>query len=212
MKIAVIGSGNVGGTLGSSWAKFGHEVTFGVRSSDSEKVQNLLKSIGQNARATSVNEAAESSEVVVFTTPWAATESAIKAAGDLTNKIIIDCTNPIVEGLKLGVAWQSSGAEKVAEWANSTRVVKAFNTTGYENMAEPIYGEQAMTMFVCSDDIEARKIVVELAENLGCDVCETGPLYHARYLEPMALLWIDMAIVQKKGRNFAFKVLKREKD
>jgi hypothetical protein len=88
-------------------------------------------------------------------------------------------------------------------------VVKAFNTTGWENMADPIYHGEPTTMFICGDDAEAKAVVSDLATDLGFDVADTGPLSTARYLEPLAMVWIHLAIGQKQGRQIAFKIVKR---
>lgn len=208
MKIGVIGVGSVGGTLGSRWARNGHEVVFGVRRAGTQKVKSLLKVIERNARAASVSEAAAVSDVVVLATPWAATREAIEAAGDLRGKIVIDCTNPIEDG-QLAVGWTQSGAEQVAEWSRGAKVVKAFNTTGWNNMANATFGGQRAAMFVCGDDPEARERVCELASELGFEACDAGELRASRYLEPLAMLWIHLAYRQGWGRDFAFSILKR---
>ena len=88
MKIAIIGAGNVGGTLGKAWAKKGHQVFFGVRHPDDDKVRDLLKAIGNKAQAGSLAEAARFGEVVVLATPWRATQAAIQSAGNLAGKIV----------------------------------------------------------------------------------------------------------------------------
>ncbi len=210
MKIAIIGIGNVGGTLGPAWAKAGHDVIFGVRDPNSEKVKTVLENSGQKARAAGVAEAALAAEVVVFATPWSATQDAVQAAGNLEGKLVVDCTNPIAPDLKgLVIGTTTSAAEQVAHWTKGARVVKAFNTTGSGNMANPLYGSQPMTMFICGDDPESRETVARLAEDIGLDTCITGPLYHARYFEPMAMLWVDMAYLQGKGPDFAYKILRR---
>ena len=210
MKIAIIGIGNVGGNLGPAWAKAGHDVIFGVRDPNSEKVKTVLENSGQKARAAGVAEAASAAEIVVFATPWSATQDAVQAAGNLDGKLVVDCTNPIAPDLKgLVIGTTTSAAEQVAQWAQGARVVKAFNTTGSGNMANPLYESQPVTMFICGDDPEAREMVARLAEDLGLEPFITGPLYHARYFEPMAMLWVDMAYLQGKGPDFAYKILKR---
>ena len=210
MKIAVIGIGNVGGTLGSAWEKAGHEVIFGVRDPDSEKVKTLLKRTGQKTQAATVAEAAAAVDIIVLATPWSAAQDAIKAAGNLTGKIVVDCTNPIAPDLKgLSIGTTTSAGEQVARWAEGAKVVKAFNTTGSGNMASPDYGSQPVTMFICGDNPEARESVAQLAKDVGFEPCITGPLYHARYFEPMAMLWVDMAYVQGRGPQFAYKILNR---
>jgi len=95
MKIGIIGAGNVGGALGKGWAASGHEVKFGVRDPAKPEVTALLKQLGSAASASSVAEAAAFGEVVVLTTPWNATQTAIQSAGNLAGKILVDCTNPL---------------------------------------------------------------------------------------------------------------------
>ncbi len=210
MKIAIIGIGNVGGTLGPAWAKAGHEVIFGVRDPNREKVKTVLENSGQNARTAAVAEAASAAEIVVFATPWSATQDAVQAAGNLDDKLVVDCTNPIAPDLKgLVIGTTTSAAEQVAQWAQGARVVKAFNTTGSGNMTKPLYGSQPVTMFICGDDPAARETVAQLAKDVGFEPCVTGPLYHARYFEPMAMLWVDMAYLQGNGPDFAYKIIKR---
>ncbi|MEJ2166288.1 MAG: NAD(P)-binding domain-containing protein [Desulfobacterales bacterium] len=210
MKIAVIGIGNVGGTLGPAWAKAGHEVIFGVRDPGSEKVKTLLKRAGHNTQAATVAEAAAAVDIVVLATPWSAVQDAIKAAGNLAGKLVVDCTNPIAPDLMgLSIGTTTSAGEQVARWAEGAKVVKAFNTTGSGNMASPKYGSQPVTMFICGDDPEARESVAQLAKDVGFEPCITGPLYHTRYFEPMAMLWVDMAYLQGRGPQFAYKILSR---
>jgi predicted dinucleotide-binding enzyme len=152
MKIGVIGAGNVGGTLGRGWAAKGHEVMYGRRDPQSARDPN-------GGRASSVAEAAAFGEVIALATPWGATEAALRSAGDLSGKVLLDCTNPLkadFSGLDLG--FTTSGGEKVAAWARGARVVKIFNTTGFQNMANPRYGSEAATMFYCGDDAEAKGV------------------------------------------------------
>lgn len=209
MKIAIIGTGNVGGTLGSRWARSGYQVIFGSRSPQSDKVQKLLNDAGENASAGNVSEATDAAEVVVLAIPWSVTQETIASAGDFTGKIVVDCTNPIAPGLQLALGTTTSGGEQVAEWAKGAQVVKAFNTTGWENMADPIYAGEPTLMLICGDDAAAKKVVSQLTATLGFDVVDLGPLSAARLLEPFALIWIRLAGVQGYGRDFAFKLIKR---
>lgn len=208
MRIGVIGIGMVGGTLGRRWAKLGHEVMFGVREPSSEKVGTLLADSGENARAGTVAEAAAFGEVVVLATPWGGTEDAVRHAGDLTGKALLDCTNPLKPDMS-GLEGDPSGAEQVASWAPGAKVVKIFNTTGFQNMDNPRFGNDRATMFYCGDDAEAKKTAARLAEELGFEAVDAGPLAEARSLEHLALLWIHLAYVQKLGRGIAFKLMRR---
>jgi predicted dinucleotide-binding enzyme len=187
-----------------------HDVVFGVREPTSPRVKSLLKLTDNRAKAASVPETVASSDVVVLATPWGAVRDAIAVAGDLRGKVLVDCTNPIAENLTgLTVGTTTSAGEQVARWAPGARVVKAFNTTGSGNMANPRYEEGNVTMFICGDDAEAKETVSSLAKDLGFDVCDSGPLQAARYLEPLAMVWIQLAYARGMGRDIAFRLIRR---
>lgn len=209
MKITVIGTGNVGQALGVTWAQKGHEVIFATRDPQSEKVQEILARAGEKARAMGIVDAAATAPIIILATPWNAAESVVRAVPDWSGKILVDATNPIAPGLQLAISGDSSGAEQVARWANGAQVVKAFNTTGAENMINPLYHGESTTMFICGDSAEAKAVVTQLAEDLGFEVADVGPLTAARYLEPLAMVWIRLAMVQGRGRNMAFKLVQR---
>ena len=210
MKIAVIGKGNVGATLGGRWAHTGHEVVFGVRDPQDDKVIGLLHAIRSNARAATVPAAAASAEVVVLATPWDAAQEAVLNMEDLTGKILVDCTNPLRPDLGgLTIGHTTSAAERIAGWAPGARVVKAFNCTGSGNMAKPAYREGALSMFLCGDDAEAKSTVGRLAADIGFEAVDAGPLASARYLEPLAMLWIHLAYAQRMGPDIGFRLMRR---
>ena len=212
MKIGIIGAGNVGSTLGKAWAKKGHDLFFGVRHPQDDKTRQLLQSIGSKAHAGTVAEAAAVAEVVVLATPWQGTEAAVRAAGDLRGKTVIDCTNPLKSDvLSLEVGFTTSGAERVAQWAKGAKVFKAFNTTGSNNMADPVINGIRTVMFVCGDDEGAKPAVMQLASDLGFDAVDAGRLEQARLLESWAMLWISLAYQGGLGRDFGFALLRRGK-
>ena len=210
MKIAMIGSGNVGGALGPRLAKLGHEVIFASRNPKSRKLSSVVEQAGGNARAASINEAVAASEIVFLAVPFSSAKEAIESAGNLEGKIIVDCTNPLSEGLTgLSVGHSVSAAELIAGWAKGAIVVKAFNTTGAANMANPSYGNEKPTMFFCGDDKQAKDKVAMLISGLGLEPIDAGPLTIARLLEPLAMLWIRLAYMEKLGQDIAFKLLRR---
>ncbi len=209
MNIGIIGSGNVGKALGETWLKKGHEVLFSY-SRDLQKLRAYAAGLGGKASAGTPAEAVKFGEVVLFAPPWPSIEDALRAAGPLKGKILIDCTNPLKADLSgLAIGHTTSAGEEVARRATGARVVKAFNTTGAENMKNPQFGSQRVTMFICGDDAGAKAIVSGLARDVGFEVVDAGSLSIARLIEPLAMLWIHLAYGQKMGTGFAFTLLKR---
>lgn len=206
MNIAIIGAGNVGRALGNGWTAAGHRVVFGLRDPSNEKGERLAEA---GHRPAPIPEAVAVSNVVVLATPWAAVRPLLESLGDLGGRILLDATNPIVPGFKLEVGHTASGGELVQQWAPSARVVKIFNSIGAENMANPEFPEGRATMFYCGDDAGAREVAGRLAEDLGFDAVSAGPLSSARLLEPLGFLWIHLAMVQKRGRGIAFRLMRR---
>jgi len=208
MRIGIIGSGNVGGTLGTRWAQAGHQVAFSSREPQSEKMKQLVAKAGATARAATPAEAALTSDVVVLSTPWSAAKQAVEGLGDLSGKVLIDAMNPLLpdlSGLQLGTT--TSAAEQVAAWAPRAKVVKCFNSVGFNIMADPAFGVDKAVMFYCGDDAPSKQIVRQLAQELGFDPVDAGPLHQARSLEPFAMLWISLAL-GGHGRDIAFRLLR----
>jgi 8-hydroxy-5-deazaflavin:NADPH oxidoreductase len=202
MKIGILGAGSVGSTLGRRWAEAGHGVAYGSRNPGSEE----MKALG----AVSLAAAAAASNVVVLATPWAGAQEAIQAAGPLAGKILIDATNPLkpkLDGLELGTT--TSAGEQVAGWAEGALVVKAFNTVGYNIMANPRFNQAGAVMFYCGDDAGAKNTVRQLVTDLGFDAVDAGPLTQSRLLEPFALLWISLAYQAGLGREIGFQLMRR---
>jgi len=213
MKIAIIGAGNVGGALGTAWAqKAGHEIGFGVRDPKADKTQALLRAIGPKARAGSAAEAAAFADIIVLSTPWPAAEAAIRAMGSLKGKLILDATNPLTrgpDGISLEIGHSISAGEKVQGWAAGASVFKTLNSTGFGNMANPVFNGVNSVMLVAGDDAANKPKVIDLVGQLGFDVIDAGPLRNARLLEAHAMLWIDLALARGCGRDWAFAIVRR---
>lgn len=196
MKIGILGAGNVGATLGRKWAASGHDVKMGVRAPESGEV--------------TLREAFAHGEVLLLATPWAPTQAFLESLGDFEGKVLIDATNPIRQdfsGLTHGTT--TSGAEQVAAWAKGSRVVKCFNTVGFNVMENPSFVEGKPSMFYCGDDADAKQTAHQLAAAAGFEALDAGPLSQARWLEPMAMLWITMAVKHGYGREMAFRLMRR---
>lgn len=210
MNIAIIGSGNVGGALGTRWAQKGHQVTFGSRTPGDSDMKKLLDQAGKNARAAQLAEAASANNVLLFALPWPPAKDVLSGLGNLTGKVLIDATNPLSPDLSgLTIGKDTSAAEQVAEWAKGAKVVKCFNTVGSTIMENDSFADGKPVMFYCGDDPAAKQTVHQLAGDIGFDPRDAGPLIQARLLEPFALLWISLAFKQSWGRDFAFRVLQR---
>jgi NADPH-dependent F420 reductase len=198
MKIAVLGRGNVGTALGDGWSAKGHDVVYGSRSPEKEP--------GQARKFASIADAIAQSEVVALAVPWDAVQSVL-TSNDLSGKLLIDCTNPITPSFDLAVGTTTSAGETVARLAKGARVVKAFNTTGFGNMRNPKFGAVNLTMFYAGDDEAAKAIVNQLINDMGFDPVDAGPLKTARYMEPLAMLWINLSM--KMGRDIALQLIRR---
>ncbi len=210
MKIGIIGSGNVGSALGKIWASNGNEIMFSSR--HPENLKGLAESIGKNACYGLPAEAAKYGEVVVLSVPWTQAIDALKSAGSLKGKVLIDCTNPLKPDMSgLAVGHTTSAAEEVAKAAPGAKVVKAFNTTFAAVMNSPsrTFGSQKATGFYCGDDSSAKAIVSGLIKETGLDPLDVGPLMCARYLEPLAMLAMQIAFVQGLGTEMALGLLRR---
>src|SRR5207248_9037251 len=134
----------------------------------------------------------------------------IRNAGELGNKVLIDCTNPLAEDLKgLVLGLTTSAGEIVATWAPGARVVKGFNTIGAGNYGNAQFGSMRADGFYCGDDQDAKDVAKQLIEEVGLDPVDVGPLKNARLLEPLALLWIDLTVNQGQCPNHAFTLLWR---
>jgi 8-hydroxy-5-deazaflavin:NADPH oxidoreductase len=200
MRIAVIGSRNVGGALGGAWVRASHQVTFGSRDPGADKPV-------PGASVSDVKSAIENAEVVVLAVPWGAVPEIAGQIHDWKNKILIDCSNPLGPGLALALGFNTSAGEQVATLAKNARVLKAFNTTGAGNMRNPKYGGRGVTVFYATDDNTAASVAEQLIRDVGFEPEFAGPLKQARYLEPLAALWISLT--PRLGLNFALTIVKR---
>lgn len=205
MNIAIIGTGNVGGALATKWANKGHQIYLGVRDTSNFKGQELLKN--QNTKALSIQEAVQKAEVIVLATPAMMAVDVAQSLGDTTGKVIIDTMN-IVMGR--GPEGFSNTADAILAHTNTTDVVKCFNTTGFNNMVNPNYGDQLLDVFVAGDSARGKEIAQHLASDAGFANCyDVGGNDRFELMEKFAFFWINLAMFQGQGREIGFKLLKR---
>jgi predicted dinucleotide-binding enzyme len=189
--VAVIGTGNVGMALGSEFAGLGHDVIYGSRSPDAEKVQKLVNDT-KNASAALPAEAVRSADVVILAVPGMVTEAVVNGLGDLSGKIIIDATNPLIfEGNPPTVTYGTdrSLGEIVQEAHPEAFVVKAFNTINWRLMIDPPV--PAPVIPIAGEDVDAKAQVSEWVNALGIDTVDVGGIYHARALEYMIVMMLN---------------------
>ena len=210
MMIAIIGTGNVGGALARGLSRVGHRVVLGVRNAADPKVAALARET--NAEMKTQAEAVAAADVVVLALPWGAAEGAVKALGSLKGKIVIDCMNPLAMQngkLELDRGFYTSGAEALASWIPDAGIVKTLNQVGAEMMADNGDLPCRPVMFMAGDDSAAKTTVSALLADLGFEALDAGDLTKARLLEPYGMVWINQALVQGKGRNWAFAAVNR---
>ena len=209
MKIGIIGSGNMGGSLAKFWAEKGHSVL--LTSTSPEQTAEVAKSIGHNTVTGSTSDAVSYGDIVVFAFPYESLKDVISKGGSFKNKIVIDLINPLtpdVKGLLLG--FETSASEEAAKLIPDAKIVKAFNTISAPVLKSGNIKFKGIPpdVYYCGDDEEAKSVVKKLIEDIGFEAIDSGPLSNARYLEPIAEFVIQLAILGL-GDDIAVKVLKR---
>ena len=207
MKIGIIGSGKMGGGLWRLWAKHGHHVMFSY-SRMPEKLQDLVKEIGSHARSGTPQDAVRFGDLIFLAVPWAAIGDALVAAGSLEGKVLITCVNPLgPRGLEVGLA--SSAAEEIWKLAPGALVIEAFNTifASILHSTAHLFGNNTPTVFFCGDDLDAKTTVAELIRDAGLQPVDAGPLQNARYIEPLAMLMMELGYSQRMGSDIAMRLM-----
>ncbi len=204
-KIAIIGTGNVGGALATKWANKGHEINLGVRDVNNFKGFELLSN--PNIKVYQVAEAVKISDVLLLSTPAPSTVEVVESLGDTSGKIIIDSMNVVMNRGPLGYKYTT---EAILDNTQTKDVVKCFNTTGFNNMLNPVYGEVAIDLFVAGDSEKGKQIAIQLAKDAGfADCYDIGGNDKFELMEQFAWFWINLAMFQGQGREIGFKLLKR---
>jgi predicted dinucleotide-binding enzyme len=214
MKVGILGTGDVGKTLGRAFLALGHEVKLGAREAGNSKAQAFVQEEGARASAGTFADAAKFGELVVLATLGMACESALAQAGpeNLRGKVVIDSTNPLDMSKgpppTLGISGQDSGGERVQRQLPGSQVVKAFNIVGNAHMFRPQFPGGPPDMFICGNDEAAKKKVTSLLSDFGWNAVDIGGIEGSRYLEAMCIVWVLYGF-GTGGWNHAFKMLKK---
>lgn len=205
MKIAIIGTGNVGGALATKWADFGHQILLGAKDIENFKGMDLLSN--PNTSVHYVKDAVAAAEVILIAVPATAAVEVAQSLGDTEGKVIIDSMN-IVMGR--GPQGFSNTADAILANTATNDVVKCFNTTGFNNMVNPRYGDKTLDLFTASDSKKGKTIAIQLAKDAGFAECyDIGGNDKFGLMEQFAFFWINLAMMQGQGRDIGFKLLKR---
>ena len=205
MNIAIIGSGNVGGALATKWSKAGHHINLGVRNTNDYKGKELLRN--PNTQLFEIKEAVKISEVILISTPAPLAVEVAQSLGDTRGKIIIDAMNIVIGR---GPEGYNNTTQAILDNTSTKDVVKCFNTTGFNNMENPIYGDLAVDAFVAGDSELGRIVAATLAKDAGFAECyHVGGNDRFQLMEQFAFFWINLAMFQGHGKDIGFKLLKR---
>ena len=209
MKIAFIGSGQVGGALADRLERLGHHVTLAARDPNSSSVRETLS---RNPRllVEAPVAAVGGADVVFLATPYAANSQVLPDLREaLRGKVLVDCTNPVGPGLSHGLKSVQSGSEVVQALVPEVRVVKAFSIYGFENFADPSHPGHSVrpALLYCGADPAAKATVGALIDALGFQPVDVGGLEQALHLEHLTLLWIRMVRVGKRSPRLVWAAL-----
>ena len=190
--VAIIGTGDMGDSLGPRFAELGYTVVYGSRFPDGEKAQNVVKLTGDGARVTTQKEAAQAGDIVVLVVPWPAMETVAQNLGSLDGKIVIDPSMPVeqAEDGYLVSLVETSSAEMIQAWNPGARVVKAFATLGSYVIDNPNVVGGPVTVPIASDDKAAKETVGRIIEAMGLDPVDAGPLRISREIEALQRLYM----------------------
>jgi predicted dinucleotide-binding enzyme len=208
MRVGILGSGLMGGKLGTILARAGHEVVFSYARS-AQRLQQLARDAGDKARAGTPREAVQEADAVLFALHWSRTGDVLKQAGDLADKVLMTCSLPMNEdNTALVVAHTSSGAEELARMVPKARVVAAFQTVPSEvlfGVYEARRKARRPSLVYCGDDERGKGVAAHLIRDAGFDPVDAGPLRIARYTEPFALLVAQLAYEGDGGPELAYR-------
>jgi len=208
MRIGILGSGLMGGKLGTLFSRAGHEVVFSYARSR-KKLEQLARDAGGVARAGPPREAAREADALLLGVHWSRVNDVLRQAGDLSGKLIVSCSLPMnEEDTELVVGRTASGAEKLARKVPRARVVSAFGTVPSEVLFSVFEARNRAvrpSLVYCGDEVQAKNVAAALIRDVGFDPIDAGPLRVARYTEPFALLIARLAYEGEGGPELAYR-------
>lgn len=209
MRIGILGSGLMGGKLGTIFARAGHDVVFSYARSE-QKLKTLARNAKGNATHGTPREAALNADALLLAVHWSRVDDALKQAGDLSGKVIVSCSLPMnADDTKLVIAHTSSGAEALAAKVRKARVVSAFSTVPSEVLFDVFDAKRRTrrraSLVYCGDERDANDVAASLIRDVGFEPVDAGPLRIARYLEPFSLAMGQLAYEGDRGPRIAYR-------
>jgi 8-hydroxy-5-deazaflavin:NADPH oxidoreductase len=208
MRVGILGSGLMGGKLGTILARAGHEVVFSY-SRSKKKLERLAQEAGGGARAGTPRQAADAADALLLAVHWSRIDDVLRRAGDLSGKVVVTCSLPMnADDTQLVIGRTGSGAESLQKRIRKAHVVSAFGTVPSEvlfGVFEARGRTPRPTLVYCGDDAEAKRVTARLIGDVGFDPIDAGPLRIARYLEPFTLLIAQLAYEGEGGPELAYR-------
>jgi predicted dinucleotide-binding enzyme len=213
-RIAILGAGPVGSTLGRKWSRAGHTVAFGVKDPSSERAQSLRAILGEHVLIGSPADALATSDIAV---PGEVVEELITThARLLDHKIVIEAANklPYIQKTLSTKKWADheplTSLSTLQAHAPHAQVYRAFNSYGWEPFADPIYQGVQADLFYCGPEGETQTVVEQLITEVGLCPVRLGDVDQVEVVDDVLRLWVTLALLQGKGRDqVALKVLTR---
>jgi predicted dinucleotide-binding enzyme len=199
--IAIIGQGNIGGTLARKWAAADHALILGSRDPHSERPRALAAELGTAAQVATVADAVRDAEVVVFAIPGAAMATTVPALADaLQGKNVIDATNNVG-------AVPLHSVDLILGAAPTAKVFRAFSTLGWENFADPVIGGVQADLFYAGPGGDPDSVVSALISEVGLRPVRVGDRAQLELVENLTALWFTLVRQQGRSRHLAFKMI-----
>ena len=205
--IAIIGTGNVGMALGTEFAQQGHTIVYGSRSPLGLKALDLAKKTGANSSTAVPAEAVASADIIVLAVPGMVVENVVQGLGDLSGKLIIDATNPLVmdEPMHFTFGVESSNGEIVQAAAPEAMVVKAFNTITWQSMIDPGDSDGPLYVPIVGNDKAAKEKVAKLVAKMGLESIDLGPIEVAHWTEYGVVVALNNEFSERANFDMVFR-------
>src|SRR5262249_5532863 len=208
MRIGILGSGLMGGKLGTIFTRAGHEVVFSYARSE-RKLERLAREAGGRARAGTPAEAAHRADAVLLAVHWSRVSDVLKQTGKLEGRVVVSCSLPMsADDTRLVIAHRSSGAEALARKIPKARLVAAFGTVPSEVLFSVYRARRRPrrpSLLYCGDGDAAKKIAARLIRDVGFAPLDAGPLRIARFTEPFTLLIARLAYEGDRGPELSYR-------